>query len=391
MRILIIHNTLNDSTSVSGVLRHYAYMATAWAAMGHPTDFLAARAGWPQLRQLAPAAGLISSDDWFDASGYIAQTWRYFPAYGYRMARAHWQRFEPHYDVIYASSQLIFETYPALVLQRRRPARLALKIHHVLAAQPARKGLFDRLFLWSERQSARWMNRRAETLICSTPIVGQDWAALELQLGLTPLPAAHIGYGLDLSLIQPGPPAAKKFDVVFLGRLHEHKGVFDMPGFWAEIVARRPEARLVVVGEGPHRARTQALFQERGLLNSVTFTGGISETAKNEYLAQARVGVSLSYEEGWGLSVMEFLGAALPVAAYSLPVFAHAFPGQLELVPKGDWRALAQKTLAFLTDPDRALADGVRGREFVARYDYRRVAEAELCALQAGTRTHHAQ
>ena len=52
MRILIIHNTLNDSTSVSGVLKHYAFMANEWNAAGHQTDFVLARAGFPQLQQL---------------------------------------------------------------------------------------------------------------------------------------------------------------------------------------------------------------------------------------------------------------------------------------------------------------------------------------------------
>ena len=54
MRILIVHNTLNDSRSVNGVLRHYVLMAKAWISDGHTTDFLAAKAAQPQLAALAP-------------------------------------------------------------------------------------------------------------------------------------------------------------------------------------------------------------------------------------------------------------------------------------------------------------------------------------------------
>ena len=62
MRVLIVHNILNDSRSVSGVMTEYVHMANAWIEAGHQTDFLVAKAGWPQFQRLAPKARLISSD-----------------------------------------------------------------------------------------------------------------------------------------------------------------------------------------------------------------------------------------------------------------------------------------------------------------------------------------
>src|SRR5688500_12325276 len=127
MRILIVHNTLNDSRSLSGALRHFLYMANEWNAHGHQTDFLAAKAGFPQISQLAPASKLICSDGLFDATKYLAQTWRYFPAYGYRMLTPHLTRLEK-YDVILASTQLIVEVYPALVIAQKQKAKLVAKV-----------------------------------------------------------------------------------------------------------------------------------------------------------------------------------------------------------------------------------------------------------------------
>ena len=115
----------------------------------------------------------------------------------------------------------------------------------------------------------------------------------------------------------------------------------------------------------------------------MTFTGGISEQRKNELLAQSRIGVSLSYEEGWGLSVTEFLAAGLPVVAYELPVFRHIFPGQLVPVPPGDWQGLAREVTALLGNASRQLTLGNAGRQFAQRYDYRQVAKEELAALQS--------
>src|SRR5437879_3197759 len=199
MRILIVHNTLNDSRSISGVLRHYTWMANEWIKAGHLTDFVAARCGFSQIRALAPQSRLFSSDDFFDATQYLSQTWRYFPAYGYRMASAHWLRLPERYDVIYASTQLIVEVYAAMILARRQKTRLVAKVHHVLAAQAGRVGFFDRLFLWSERKTTRWLNAHADLILCGTELVAQDFDRLERSLGLSERPTVHIGYGLELA------------------------------------------------------------------------------------------------------------------------------------------------------------------------------------------------
>ncbi|MGV3771442.1 MAG: glycosyltransferase family 4 protein [Verrucomicrobiales bacterium] len=382
MRILIVHNTLNDSRSLSGALRHFLYMANEWNAAGHQTDFLAAKAGFPQISQLAPASKLICSDGIFDATKYLAQTWRYFPAYGYRMVTPHISGINERYDIVLASTQLIVEVYPALVLARKMKAKLVAKVHHVLAAQERRGGFFDKLFIWSERKTMRWFSQYADLVICGTPLVEKDFKGLERKLGLQPSPTVASGYGVDLSKIPSSIDMPKKFDVVHLGRLHEHKGVFDLPKVWKTVVADKPDAKLLVIGEGPHRPRTEQLFAEMGLSSSVTFTGGLSEDKKNEMLGQSRIGLSLSFEEGWGLSINEFLAAALPVVAYHLPIFDVVFPGQLTYSKVGDHQSVGRQIIELLGNKPRRDELGVKGREFVQRYDYRNVARAELKLLE---------
>jgi glycosyltransferase involved in cell wall biosynthesis len=334
------------------------------------------------LHDLAPHSRLLSSDNYFDATRYLSQTWRYFPPYAWRMASSHWMPLPKRYDVVYASTQLIVEVYAAMILARRQQARLVAKVHHVLAAQAKRVGMFDRLFLWSERRTTRWLNSGADLIICGTPLVAADFHSLERSLGLRESPITQIGYGIDAPARPGGEERAKPYDAVLLGRIHEHKGIFELPLIWKEVVAQMPGAKLLVIGEGPHRPRMEAMFAEFGLREAVTFTGGITELKKNELLQQAKIGLSLSFEEGWGLSINEFLGAGLPVVAYDLPIYSHVFPGQLDLVRPGDRAGAALKIIGLLCDESRRREQGRRGREFVARYDYRKVAEAELQALK---------
>ena len=174
----------------------------------------------------------------------------------------------------------------------------------------------------------------------------------------------------------------KEFDVVMLGRIHEQKGVFELPGIWRETLKQRPEARLLIIGSGPHRAAMEEKFKELGVAESVTCAGSVDETRKNELLARSRIGLSLSYEEGWGLSVTEFLASALPVVAYRLPVFEQVFPDQLELIAPGDTAAAAKEIVALLNDDNRRLQRGSAGRDFAQKYDFREIAREELGILK---------
>jgi hypothetical protein len=59
------------------------------------------------------------------------------------------------------------------------------------------------------------------------------------------------------------------------------------------------------------------------------------------------------------------------------------FPGQLDLVPQKDIPATAARVLHWLDHPEEARQRGMTGREFVQRYDHRRVAAEEIGILSA--------
>lgn len=383
MRILVVHNTLTDSTSISGVFKHYACMANEWHAMGHEVDFLMARAGEKQLRNLAPHAGLVCSDSLFDATRYIEKTWRYLPAYAYRLLTAFWVRLPRRYDVVVASCPFILEVLNAMTIAWRQKTPWCVKNHHILVAQKKRHGLFDFLYVKTERWSTRLMQKYALGIICSTDIVAQDYARLCEDIKVPPRKIHVIGYGVQLAPEFPFSNNQKDYDVVFLGRIHEHKGIFDLPGFWEKVLKIRPNAKMVVIGEGPQRSELSELVRHHGLTNSITITGGISETEKNHLLHRSRIGLSFSYEEGWGLSITEFMANSLPVVAYHLPVFDTVFPGQLDLVGLGDWEAAADHVLALLDNPLRQSEMAQQGWQFIKRYSLREIATQELTVISS--------
>jgi glycosyltransferase involved in cell wall biosynthesis len=209
-------------------------VVSCWIRDGHCVDFLVPRAAWPVFRELFPRSRLISSDNLFDFTGKLEPTWRYLPAFAWRMITPRFQTLPVRYDMVLACAQFIYKVRPAWALARRMGAALAVKVHHVLSTQRAPAGFFDRLHIWSERHTARILNQHAAVILCGTPLIAREFNAVETGLGLQPSKTFSTGYGVDLEHLPFSIDAPKEFDAVILGRIHEHKGVLDAVPLWRE-------------------------------------------------------------------------------------------------------------------------------------------------------------
>jgi glycosyltransferase involved in cell wall biosynthesis len=95
-------------------------------------------------------------------------------------------------------------------------------------------------------------------------------------------------------------------DFLFLGRLSEEKGLDRLLSLWRDV-----PARLIVVGDGPERARLEAMAP-----STVEFRGAVPSDEVAGFLAGARALVlpSICYE-GAPRTVVEAFAAGVPVVA----------------------------------------------------------------------------
>jgi glycosyltransferase involved in cell wall biosynthesis len=108
--------------------------------------------------------------------------------------------------------------------------------------------------------------------------------------------------------------------VTVVARLVPHKRI-DLLLHHVRTAARRvPGLRVDVVGDGPERARLQALVTDLGLQHTVTFHGYQPDEVRDSLLSRAWVTTATSVAEGWGCSVIE-------AAAWGVPCVAMAAPG----------------------------------------------------------------
>jgi L-malate glycosyltransferase len=136
---------------------------------------------------------------------------------------------------------------------------------------------------------------------------------------------------------------------------------------FAVIQARMPEARLIVIGDGPERAHVHDTAQALGLRN-VQFVGAVAPTEMGRWYDQADVYLNASDIDNMPNSIIEAFACGLPVVtsrAGGIPyVVEHERNGLL--VDCGDHDGLAAAALRLLDEPalaQRLIAEGLRDVE----------------------------
>jgi glycosyltransferase involved in cell wall biosynthesis len=203
-----------------------------------------------------------------------------------------------------------------------------------------------------------------DVVLANSAMVARSLAAN----GVGPVGVAHGGVRL-------GPPRGPLGDppvAVFTGRLVRKKGADVLLRAFARVRRELPEARLVVVGDGPERRGLERLARALGLGGAVTMCGRLSRDDAADRLEGAWVQVVPSrYQEPFGIVILEAMARGTVVVASragGIPEIVRDGETGL-LVPPGDEEALAGALLAVLGD--RALAErlGRAGRR-VAGADF---------------------
>jgi len=108
-------------------------------------------------------------------------------------------------------------------------------------------------------------------------------------------------------------------DWLFVGRLVPSKGQHQLvKALWAYRQLYDPAARLHLVGSTPsnrYLGALRAFVDDLGLREAVRMPGEVSEAALAAYFDAADVYVSMSVHEGFGVPLLEAMGAGVPVVA----------------------------------------------------------------------------
>lgn len=256
-------------------------------------------------------------------------------------------------------------------LYGRIAARLtgAAAIHTFHGIHPAGYG---RLYLRLERALARWS--------FAVVHVSESQAGEARALGLAPAGRTRvIVNGVDAALVRavaeraPMSRAALGLrpDALVLATVARFDPVKRLEVLVRAVpllVARVPEAQLLIVGDGPERDTLRALARTLAPGDGVVFAGAIPDAAR--VLPVVDLYVTASRREGLPLAVLEAMACGLPVLATAAPGHVDAVEPEVtgRLVPLDDAPGLAAAAALLLRDPALRARMGRAGRERVERH-----------------------
>ena len=165
-----------------------------------------------------------------------------------------------------------------------------------------------------------------------------------------------ISPGVESSWFEVERKPSSRSALLFWGRIEEEKGLRELFHALKTVSKKIKDVSLTIVGEGNRLREYKSLVADLSLTDRVEFTGWLCSTKIQNLTARSSLGIFPSRVESFGLSVVEAMGAGLPVIAAS----GGAVPENIEqgvtgtLVPVNDADALARAIIFILENVQHA-------------------------------------
>jgi glycosyltransferase involved in cell wall biosynthesis/cellulose synthase/poly-beta-1,6-N-acetylglucosamine synthase-like glycosyltransferase/O-antigen/teichoic acid export membrane protein len=172
--------------------------------------------------------------------------------------------------------------------------------------------------------------------------------------------------------------------VLYLGRLKAYKSVNVLIQAFRIVLSERPEARLIIAGDGEEREHLKRLAHELRLSpDQVKFVGHIRHKEKVKLLQEAWMLVNPSFMEGWGIVAIEASAAGTPVIASDVPGLRDSVKheGTGYLVEYGDVKGFAERIHLIIRDKELREGLAMNAREWAGNFSWSKSSEAFLRAL----------
>jgi glycosyltransferase involved in cell wall biosynthesis len=322
----------------------------------------------------------------------------YFPVSGghyYKLSRAMAAALSANvsrYDVVHVHSLYQFPSTAAAHYCRKYDVPYVLRPHGTLdpylyRRHQLRKRLYELLIERRNLASAAAVQFTTEEELRLAKLSGLRFRGAVVPLGVEiDEPSAGAADAAD----RIWPELAGKKVLLFLSRINFKKGLDVLAQAFGEIHTARPDAYLVIAGPDTdgYAAQVRTWLAAEGALDATAFTGMVLGERKAALLARADAFVLPSYSENFGISVVEAMGAGLPLLISNrINIWREIDAARAGLIVNPDAGEVAKATLALLEDPIMAKEIGARGRRRAREQFSWRAAGNQLLQLYRKIRT----
>lgn len=286
-----------------------------------------------------------------------------------------------NYDVIYSpSSVLDLIVIPYVVkLFDKKIIWVNVFDNIVPFTDPGNK--IFRILAWLFFQISLFLIKKSDCIF----VISEDLKAYLIGRGFDKNKIILTGNAVEVELIKKAKRDERyDFDAVFMGRINETKGIYDMLKVLDIIRKQYPEFKLAIIGEGDEKTMIEfeAKIKKMALGNNIQFLGFIEGLEKYNILKSGKCFwfLSISKSESFGISLLEAVCCGLPAFAYDLPQFSYIYQNnEVNISTKHDYASVAEKVLDLFKTKN---FNNDRGKLLLDEYSWEKIAELEYNSIQ---------
>jgi D-inositol-3-phosphate glycosyltransferase len=257
------------------------------------------------------------------------------------------------FDLMHIHSYYLAMTAPLVFIARRFGIPVVVQYHggRLNPLNPAS---------WIKFLPLRWALQKTASVFIPTP---QQEVVLTRWLGV-PQERIHIipSGGLDAEVFFPQERGkalsqigldAKKRYLLFVGRLHKRKGIWELIHAFSKLKEEFPDLRLLVVGGTKEEVdKLAGQIKRLDFAKDVVITGWVPHESLRHYYSSAECLVLPSYSDAQPLVILEAWACRCPVVASRVGGIPYVLKGGKTglLVPPRDVDSLVQELRSILTD-----------------------------------------
>lgn len=192
--------------------------------------------------------------------------------------------------------------------------------------------------------------------------------------------------GVDFQIIDKTLAKQKDIDLIFCGRLIDHKNPLFFLDVVKAITTSKPQLKVLMIGTGPLKKAIIQKIKEASLHRNVTLTSNLSEKDYFSYLSRSKILFLPSEREGFGIVGIEAMACGTFFATIDAPENAAKSLIDSELhgcIFKKDTCTAANKLVDVLRHPQLFTHNVMSNRKnYAKRFDWNVIAEETITAYQ---------
>ena len=192
------------------------------------------------------------------------------------------------------------------------------------------------------------------------------------------------GNAIEVDMAKKSKPQKNKYDSLFIGRINETKGIFDMLDVVNQVKKEIPNFKLAIIGDGD--ISTKNKFKNKiktlKLSKNIILLGTKNGLEKFSIIKSSKIFIFLSKSESesFGIALLEAVSCGLPSFVYDLPTYKNIYQNdEVNVFKKGDINSVSKAIIQTFKNKQ---FKNQNGQKLLGKYTWENIASIEFKALK---------